>query len=348
MDEPFQPKVAPDTKTSPKVASAQQLSTFGIPLGLIGGVENTMEPAVRTLAAMSSVIADAYHHTLSTGKDGSAPLEFTGSRDILTHNQPGNKVKYEGFVLDETVEPRTVSASNTGKASKKRSAEVGRTVLDVLCVDNTGPIMITLWEDAAYAFIAIVHTNKVWEKRPLVLFEGLRIVELQKTSWHGEVLSTIRTLQSLPPSGQRAGTKVSLLEVATSPFTTTKQYISPTAPVAITEYLPFRTKIMTPPFKGNFVGTVVNVRAPDFSQQGLHRQIFDLIDESGSWITCCALGRCATSSALKNEFQVVIYNGTGRPKAGTGTAAVYLFKDAVVVPLFQKTWQTEKRTHIQM
>ena len=103
---------------------------------------------------------------------------------------------------------------------------------------------------------------------------------------------------------------------------------------------------MVPPFKGNFVGCVADVREPDASQQGLQKQLFDLVDENGTWFTCCALGHCAARPTLKSGLQNVLYNGTGRPKAGTAIAAVYFFKDAVMVPLCQKSVQ--KRFHLEM
>ena len=103
---------------------------------------------------------------------------------------------------------------------------------------------------------------------------------------------------------------------------------------------------MVPPFKGNFVGCVADVREPDVSQQGLQKQLFDLVDELGTWFTCCALGRCAVSPALKSGLQVVLYNGTGRPKSGSAIAAVYLFKDAVMVPLREKS--VLKQFHLEM
>ena len=105
---------------------------------------------------------------------------------------------------------------------------------------------------------------------------------------------------------------------------------------------------MVPPFKGNFVGMVVDVREPEISRRGLPQQTFDLVDESGTWFTCCAVGRCATSPALKNGYQIVLYSGTGRPKTSLATAAVYLFKDAVVVPLYQRTTYAQKQIHLEM
>ena len=83
-------------------------------------------------------------------------------------------------------------------------------------------------------------------------------------------------------------------------------------------------------------GVIVSLSEMDYTQNAARptkKRDFDVADETGTWIRCCALGRNAECSALQEGMQVVLYFGTGRPPYGTGGGCVYLFRDALIVPL---------------
>ena len=72
------------------------------------------------------------------------------------------------------------------------------------------------------------------------------------------------------------------------------------------------------------------------TQQGQPKTVFALVDEAGTWLRCCALGRNAVSPALVNGNEVVLYFGAGRNGRGSSPGLVWLFKDACVVLLGPK------------
>ena len=86
-------------------------------------------------------------------------------------------------------------------------------------------------------------------------------------------------------------------------------------------------------FRATFEGTIADVEDIDFTQQGDPKRIFKLVDGSGSYILCCALGHNAESVALVPNQIVVLYFATGRGPIGSSPGMVYLRKDSIIVPM---------------
>ena len=91
---------------------------------------------------------------------------------------------------------------------------------------------------------------------------------------------------------------------------------------------------------------VADVQDEEISQAGQLKKYFDLVDDTGAWLSCCACGRNATSKALQNGNEVVLYFAHGRPVLGGSQAMVYILKDGAIVQCGKKVNQTVKRMQI--
>ena len=60
---------------------------------------------------------------------------------------------------------------------------------------------------------------------------------------------------------------------------------------------------------------------------------FKLADEQGNWVHCGGHGRHAENNSLENCLRIVVYFGSGRSASGNSPPAIWLFKDAFIVPL---------------
>ena len=76
--------------------------------------------------------------------------------------------------------------------------------------------------------------------------------------------------------------------------------------------------------------------------------MFDLLDKEGCWIACVAMGRNAMNSTLKTGAEVVLYNVSGRGPIGSAAGAMWLFKDAMVVPVGSMKGQLDKNSYIEI
>ena len=102
------------------------------------------------------------------------------------------------------------------------------------------------------------------------------------------------------------------------------------------------------PFKATFAGMMSNVQNLEASSSGQPKRCFDLVDEVGSWIKCCAIGRSATSLAITEAMYVVVYFAHGRPPLGSSETMVLILKDGVVAPVGEKNPPLAKRTYIDI
>ena len=80
------------------------------------------------------------------------------------------------------------------------------------------------------------------------------------------------------------------------------------------------------------MGTIADVQGLEASQAGNEKRHFDIVDTCGSFISCCAMRHSVSPTALQNSQEVIIYNGTCRSAIGSSKSALYLMKDAFIVP----------------
>ena len=108
-----------------------------------------------------------------------------------------------------------------------------------------------------------------------------------------------------------------------------------------------RSKLKAP-FRITLRGFVDDVSEMQFTQQEASKRTFNLVDDAGMWIRCCALGLSARSRALENGNEVVLYYGTGRSGLGSSPGMVYFMKDSLVVPVGRPAAAPMKRVEISV
>ena len=81
---------------------------------------------------------------------------------------------------------------------------------------------------------------------------------------------------------------------------------------------------------------VSNIKKGDVTMQGKPKLKFDLVDGDGTAIPVIAIARNAGSPAIIDYMEVIVFNGTVRAGLGGTDGGVYLFKDAMVVPISVK------------
>ena len=105
---------------------------------------------------------------------------------------------------------------------------------------------------------------------------------------------------------------------------------------------------MQAPFKVTIAGSVAKVYDLDTTNAGNAKCSFELVDDSGCWIACCAIGRNATTPDLKEGLRVIVYNGSGRLGLKGSDASLLLLKDAVIVSVGRNEKITPKKIYIDL
>lgn len=173
------------------------------------------------------------------------------------------------------------------------------------------------------------------QEKCVFLFEGLRCSTLQKTN-------------CIPSRMKKGGeTKVTLAQHCTSPYNTREHFFAtPQSSVALSRFTPStRFKV---PFTASLVGIVADLQDAETTSTGKAERVFDLVDEAGHWMTCCAMERNAYAGAFRNGVQVVILHATARPGLGSMEAMCYMYKDSVLVALNLKPKLVPKRTKVEL
>jgi len=263
--------------------------------------------------------------------------EFQGSKFILEDAVSGAFCKYQGILMYCDEEPRNLFNKEVEASPTKRRRQ-GTLAVDMVLLDNTGPVCFAMLgnEDVAI-FLQALKCNNAPKK--IVSLSVARIAELPNNAWNGPSLTSLRILKTVYTAGGQAGTEVRLVETATSPFLLSGDYIPPSSKSCISFYQPVAGR-MKAPFRGTFSGVVADLQEPDVTQQGNPKRLFKLLDASGSYLLCCALGHNAVSCALKDKEEIVVYFGTGRAPIGSDPGMLYLMKDSVIVPLGAKVLST--------
>ena len=146
----------------------------------------------------------------------------------------------EGYLASTLLSKRTVAYRNSMSSPKKRSVcETSETtVCDVIVIDKTGPVLVSLWGDVIESLEAIVdaHRQQVGStssEKPLLLFENLKAVSPLNKSYHGEILTSLNQLQTTRDGQNQALSKVSLLTTPTSACMTEAEFTLPPPSVVV-------------------------------------------------------------------------------------------------------------------
>ena len=84
------------------------------------------------------------------------------------------------------------------------------------------------------------------------------------------------------------------------------------------------------------------VQGLDATAGGKAKVAFDLIDKDGTAIPFVGLGRNASNPNIIAGKEVILYYASARGPLGNQAGAVYLFKDAMIVPVGTRFPRTPK------
>ena len=242
---------------------------------------------------MDAIMAGNAYAEDTTEPHDDAQVSFIGSLSVLLHVEVGARVHYEGKLVYGDPSPRELPPKEALGSPRKRSFQCNETnesntVCDILMTDNTGPVIITLWEDLVHTWYATMGNPAT----PYIRLTNLRVAELSRTEWNGTCLTRIRVLHSTPSTALRSGTALSRMAEPTSPYLTRLTYTIPEAPACIGQFLSLQSKLRAP-FRITLRGTIDDLSDVLLTQQDSKKRTFILVDGAGMWLRCCALGRCA-------------------------------------------------------
>ena len=124
-----------------------------------------------------------------------------------------------------------------------------------------------------------------------------------------------------------------MIRNSTSPYMRRDvNYSMPQPPLVVMSYSQTLSKAVSP-FRVTIAWTIHDLQEAEPANSGKLRRNFKLADEQGNWVHCVAHGRHAEDSSLENFLRIVIYFGSGRPSTGHSPQAIWIFKDAFIVPL---------------
>jgi hypothetical protein len=255
---------------------------------------------------------------------------FVGCHSILSEIDVGLRVSYEGKIVSYSPEPREITPQkNSQSPGKRKSLDDSETVqaCDLLLLDNTGPVYVTLWGQMVPAFYARITDPPA----PFIRLTAMRVASLKpKTPWNGTSITTMRVLHSTAPGGGRVGTTLAMLQKPTSPYLLEATYSPLVWPVCVNQFAMVRSKLQAP-CRVSLRGIISELSEMQLSMKESTKRTFILVDESGMWIRCCAVGLPARSLALSNGNEVVSYFGLGRPGLGSTPGMIYFLKDSLFV-----------------
>ena len=131
----------------------------------------------------------------------------------------------------------------------------------------------------------------------------------------------------------RDGTRLTMIRETTSPYMRKDvNYSLPQPPLVVVSYSETLSKAECP-FRVSIAGTIHDLQEPEPTSSGELRRNFELADEQGQWVLCVAHGRHAENNSLENFQRIVVYFCSGRPATGHAPQAIWLFKEAFIVPL---------------
>ena len=176
----------------------------------------------------------------------------------------------EGWVVDQqNIQPRTV------QSSPKRGKE--RSVIDYMCFDGTGPMKVSLWDEAAEEFLKLVNMQQT-EEKVLIEVKGFRVNPVTKNEWNGVILTLMYIVNSLGATEFAPGTTVSRVTEAKSPYNqVSTKYLAPSPAYGLKQFLQMKTQSV--PFRGSFIGSMVDVGELDVTSTGQPKRSFVLVDE---------------------------------------------------------------------
>jgi hypothetical protein len=183
----------------------------------------------------------------------------------------------------------------------------------------------------------------------MVSFDILRVGDLKSTDWNGTVLSTMKQLNTIQTAGIRKGTKICFPQRASSPYVIEGiLFRPPTEPACYSDFQSFHDGFQAP-FRLTACGVIAHAdESTTITQAGNYQSAFHLIDDSGLWIKCVAMHDNANNKCIQENMRVVVYFGTGRGPIGSAEGAIYIMKDAMIIPIARNATSISKRIQLEI
>ena len=269
--------------------------------------------------------------------------QFIGAMDVLKMTLPSEGIfKFEGYLISTQLKLRSIAnpqSPSKRPAQGKASQEKGDTkVLDVMAVDKSGPIQVSLWGDVAETMVRLTeeyvrNMGPQCHKKPLVLFENVRIMRTVANNFNGNSLTNMNYLQSVRgPHGQvHAPTKVTLLPTPTSAFLVSATFVIPSSEVVVTNFVSFLEGVQAP-YRVSVKGIVTDIaESGTYSLQGNPKRAFKLVDEYGFWVNCTIVGEQAYSDELVDSAEIIIFFASARAATASAEGALFGFDNACMM-----------------
>ena len=357
---PTQKKILP-SEAPPKFAASRYYALLQERVGeAVGGELGPDRDNVRALDSMQALPSCAEPSSGLSGIDmilsGQAfvsttclpeALVYKSALAILQASEDGGRCNFQGVLVVCDDNPRDVQYAEGSPRKRKAPSSEGKAA-DVILVDKTGPISACLWGDIAEDICGV--WRQVQERRQqgeaatcVVDLSKVRIQGAAKNSWNGECLTRVRTLTSIENVNGEGGTTLKALPRATSDNCINATFTVPPSDCCVSVFRSLRNKF-SPPFRLSVKGKVVDLQSMEMSQGGNAKRVFDIVDNAGVYFTCCAMKHNASSSALQNFQEVVVYFGTGRGPIGNSKGMLYLLKDAMIIPIGQPSLLSAAKT----
>ena len=275
-------------------------------------------------------------------------LLHKSASEILQCPDEGSRCNFQGLLVVCDDIPRDVHYAESSPRKRKASSSSEGKAADVIFVDKTGAISANLWGDVAEDICSIwrdAHESRErGEGKPcFVELNKVRILGVPKNSWNGESITRQRVLNSVENVKGEGGTTIKMLERPTSDNLLKMPFAVPPPDCCVTVFRALRNKL-TPPFRLSVKGKIVDLQGRETSQGGNPKRVFDLVDGSGLYFTCCAMRHNADSPALENYQDVVIYFGSGRGPIGSSKGMLYLMKDAIIISIGKPSLMNAPKT----
>ena len=88
-----------------------------------------------------------------------------------------------------------------------------------------------------------------------------------------------------------------------------------------------------PPCRTSLRGITKEVSDLETTNQGNEKRAFKLVGNGGLWVPCTAIGPMATSSALQEDKEILVFFANCRGGSSSTSACILLFQDSYIVPI---------------
>ena len=210
---------------------------------------------------------------------------------------------------------------------KRKSLNQDSAVVHAVLLDMSGASAVTFWGKAAETMCSLLqpHSQPDDSSKPVIVdLKEMRVKAVVKNQWNGEVLTRMRTLASVENLGKDSGTSITLLGDATSDNFKLGTHVVPSGNVCLSDFkwLQERGRLQAN-FRITLKGKVVDLQGIERTQNGHEKRIFNLVDDSGLYITVCAMFFNASAPGLRDYAEIIVYYGAGRAPIGSAKGMIY-------------------------